>query len=50
MAVSRGMHNKLLECVMNAPMTYHEKTPLGKILKHFTRDIDNVDKGFFDTF
>jgi ABC-type multidrug transport system fused ATPase/permease subunit len=46
---SRNLHNKLLENVMNAPVNlYHEKTPLGKLLKYFTKDVENVDRGFFE--
>lgn len=49
--MSSKLHNSLLENVMNAPVNlYHEKTPLGKLLKYFTKDVDSCDRGFFDLF
>ena len=48
--MSRALHNQLLTKVMNAPVyMYFSVTPLGKLLSHFTKDVDNCDRGFFGT-
>jgi ABC-type multidrug transport system fused ATPase/permease subunit len=48
--LSRSLHNSLVTKVMNSPVyMYFSVTPLGKLLKHFTKDVDNCDRDFFGT-
>lgn len=40
---SRLIHERMLNRVMKAPMSFYDTTPLGRILNRFTKDIDVAD-------
>lgn len=40
---SNTLHNRLLEGVMSASLDFFETIPRGRILGHFSKDIDAVD-------
>ncbi|XP_066571078.1 ATP-binding cassette sub-family C member 5 isoform X2 [Amia ocellicauda] len=37
------LHKLLLQRVLHSPMSFHETTPLGRILSRFSKDMDEVD-------
>ncbi|RXW18137.1 hypothetical protein EST38_g7714 [Candolleomyces aberdarensis] len=41
--VSRNLHNVALQNVLHAPMSFFERTPRGRILTHFGKDLDSID-------
>lgn len=46
--MARGLHKKLLNRVMNAPVNlYFDITPAGKLQTNFTKDIGRTDRAFF---
>ncbi|KAH8100094.1 P-loop containing nucleoside triphosphate hydrolase protein [Cristinia sonorae] len=40
---SRELHRAAIKRVMNAPMSFFETTPLGRIMNRFSKDIDTID-------
>lgn len=53
---SKKMHDGMFECVMRAPMSFFDTTPVGTILNRFSRDVFVIDEvlsrvlgGFFRT-
>ncbi|XP_054167707.1 ATP-binding cassette sub-family C member 2-like [Oppia nitens] len=40
---AQQLHGQILDCVMHAPMTWFDTTPLGRILNRFSRDLDVLD-------
>ncbi|KAI1286986.1 Multidrug resistance-associated protein 1 [Halotydeus destructor] len=40
---SKILHDRMLDCVFRAPISFFDKTPSGRILNRFTKDIDNTD-------
>ncbi|KZV94275.1 P-loop containing nucleoside triphosphate hydrolase protein [Exidia glandulosa HHB12029] len=46
---SRVMFARMLDSVVRSPTRYFDKTPAGRILNRFSKDIDNVDSGLQDT-
>lgn len=40
------LHNTLLGGLFHAPLTHFDKTPTGRILSRFSKDIDVVDSNF----
>ena len=45
---SRLIHEQMLTKIMNAPInTYFDKTPSGKILNRFSRDLNKLDSEIF---
>ncbi|TCD64284.1 hypothetical protein EIP91_004292 [Steccherinum ochraceum] len=40
---SRDLHRNAIKRVMNAPMSFFETTPLGRIMNRFSKDIDTID-------
>ncbi|KAJ3301099.1 hypothetical protein HDU76_005843 [Blyttiomyces sp. JEL0837] len=40
---SRTMHTRLLARVLGSPMRFFEKTPVGRLLNRFTKDISSID-------
>ena len=40
---SKLMHNSMLERILNAPMSFFDTNPLGRILNRFSKDIDAID-------
>ncbi|KAA6388286.1 MAG: putative Metal resistance protein YCF1 [Streblomastix strix] len=47
---NRLIHSKLLSHVMNAPSSFFDTTPLGRILNRFTGDISITDQTLFMLF
>lgn len=40
---SEILHNKMVLAVLRAPVLYFDKTPVGRILNRFSKDIGNLD-------
>ncbi|KAG7096565.1 hypothetical protein E1B28_003986 [Marasmius oreades] len=40
---SQRLHRAAIRRVMNAPMSFFETTPLGRIMNRFSKDIDTID-------
>lgn len=40
---SEKLHNKMVLSVIKAPLLYFDKTPVGRILNRFSKDIGNID-------
>lgn len=40
---AKRLHNRMLNSVINAPMSFFETTPLGRIINRFSNDIYKVD-------
>ena len=40
---SEILHNKMIWSVIKAPVLYFDKTPVGRILNRFSKDIGNMD-------
>ena len=40
---SKKLHKQAIERVMNAPMSFFETTPLGRIMNRLSKDIDTID-------
>ena len=40
---SETLHNKMVWSVIKAPVLYFDKTPVGRILNRFSKDIGNMD-------
>lgn len=40
---SEILHNKMVWSVIKAPVLYFDKTPVGRILNRFSKDIGNMD-------
>ncbi|RLV84946.1 Bile pigment transporter 1 [Meyerozyma sp. JA9] len=52
MRASRVTHDRMAARVLRAPMSFFERTPLGRIMNRFTSDINSVDDmlaGMFDS-
>ncbi|KAJ3124334.1 hypothetical protein HK100_011273 [Physocladia obscura] len=45
---SRNLHAKLTNAVFGAPMRFFEKTPVGRLLNRFTKDIATIDNECMD--
>eukprot|EP00835_Amoeboradix_gromovi_P005060 NODE_442_length_8548_cov_0.231862.p1 type:complete len:1245 gc:universal NODE_442_length_8548_cov_0.231862:1465-5199(+) len=41
---SREIHKRLLQRILRAPISFFDKTPLGRIINRFSRDIQVVDR------
>ncbi|GAA5990991.1 hypothetical protein JCM10908_006490 [Rhodotorula pacifica] len=48
-AAARTLHNMALRQVTQAPMTYFDQTPLGRIMNRFSKDTDNLDSRLNDS-
>ncbi|XP_003738712.1 canalicular multispecific organic anion transporter 1, partial [Galendromus occidentalis] len=44
---STSLHNKMLDAVMKAPMSFFDATPTGRILNRFSRDVDELDVSLY---
>ena len=40
---SRVLHNKMVQCVLKAPLLFHSANPVGRIMNRFSQDIGNLD-------
>ncbi|KAF9255406.1 ABC transporter [Marasmius fiardii PR-910] len=47
---SQKLHRAAILRVMNAPLSFFETTPLGRIMNRFSKDIDTVDNNLTDSF
>ena len=43
LVASGHMHERMLECMMHAPLKFYDITPLGRIINRFSTDVDNMD-------
>ena len=41
---SREIHKRLLQRILRAPISFFDKTPLGRIINRFSRDIQVIDR------
>ncbi|KAH7105792.1 ABC protein [Auriculariales sp. MPI-PUGE-AT-0066] len=48
--VSRNMHYSAIHKVFHAPMVFFDRTPLGRILGVFGKDIDTIDNSLSDSW
>ncbi|KAJ3024988.1 UNVERIFIED_CONTAM: hypothetical protein HDU68_007583 [Siphonaria sp. JEL0065] len=46
---SRTLHAKLADAVFGAPMRFFEKTPVGRLLNRFTKDMSTIDNECMDS-
>ncbi len=46
---ARLLHNNLLDSILKAKMSFHESTPVGRILNRFSSDMSLVDTGMLWT-
>ncbi|KAJ3237858.1 hypothetical protein HDU81_008767 [Chytriomyces hyalinus] len=46
---SRALHKKLANAVFGAPMRFFEKTPVGRLLNRFTKDMATIDNECMDS-
>jgi ABC-type multidrug transport system fused ATPase/permease subunit len=42
-SASRNIHQKMLICLLKAPIEFFDVTPVGRIINRFSRDMDNID-------
>ncbi|KAJ1554992.1 hypothetical protein HK096_010528 [Nowakowskiella sp. JEL0078] len=47
---SKNLHEKALERIMRAPVSFYDTTPLGRILNRFSRDVDAIDNNLSFSF
>ena len=38
------LHNKMVACLLKAPLSFHATNPVGRILNRFSQDINNLDE------
>ncbi|KAF8837756.1 hypothetical protein BDN67DRAFT_1013612, partial [Paxillus ammoniavirescens] len=46
---SQALHERAITRVLNAPMSFFETTPLGRIVNRFTKDVDTIDNLISDS-
>ncbi|KAF6066553.1 ABC transporter transmembrane region family protein [Candida albicans] len=47
---SKKIHDNMAQRVLNAPMQFFERTPVGRIMNRFTNDINKIDDGLPSIF
>lgn len=50
MLASRGIHEKAISKLIRAPVSFFDRTPAGRILNRFSRDVDAVDTQLVEFF
>jgi ABC-type multidrug transport system fused ATPase/permease subunit len=40
---AKSIHFNMLACLLRAPVSFYDATPLGRIINRFSRDIDTID-------
>ncbi|KAI9004971.1 P-loop containing nucleoside triphosphate hydrolase protein [Hyaloraphidium curvatum] len=50
MLASRGIHEKAIAKLVRAPVSFFDRTPAGRILNRFSRDVDAVDTQLVEFF
>jgi ABC-type multidrug transport system fused ATPase/permease subunit len=43
LVASREMHKKMLDSILGAPVRFFERTPVGRVLNRFTKDLSTID-------
>ena len=38
------LHNKMVACLLRAPLSFHATNPVGRIMNRFSQDINNLDE------
>lgn len=46
---ARKIHNRMLHNVFSAPMAFFDSTPLGRLVNHFTKDLDTADNAIYSS-
>lgn len=46
LGAAKYLHNDLLRRVLQAPLSFFDVTPLGRIINRFSHDVDEVDNDF----
>lgn len=41
--IARKLHSELVNGIMHAPLSFYDRTPTGRILARFSKDIDVID-------
>lgn len=41
--IAKKLHSQLLNGIMHAPLSFYDRTPTGRILARFSKDINAVD-------
>lgn len=49
MRASRKIHDAMCQRVMRAPLSFFQRTPMGRILNRFSSDIETIDQDIMDT-
>lgn len=42
--VTFQVHNKMITCLLKAPLSFHAVNPVGRVMNRFSQDLDNLDE------